>query len=169
MVSCSAINCGNSSFKYKIEQVKQWHWVLSNDKTLWKKWLAVIKGDPPYPMDNIFHLCTDCATSAMNIFSLISSANSKVERRSSSYSIQQLHQLSVSQRKWKYEKKKHDIIDEVCSFSKHSNDAFENIDITHVKKIMWLIQNIVWLLTLIFLTLLVHNVQIQVLFDAILC
>ena len=28
------------------------------------------------------------------------------------------------------EKKKNDIIDEACSFSKHSNDSFENVDIT---------------------------------------
>ena len=167
MVSCSAINCGNSSFKYKIEQVKLLHWVLSNDKTLWKKWLAVIKGDPPYQWI-IFFIYVLTALLQRWIFSAWSQVRSprwreevQVTRYRNSINCQ-FHKESENTRK------KHDIIDEVCSFRKHSNDTFENIDITHVRKMMWLIQNIVWLLILIFITLLVHNVQIQVLFDAIL-
>ena len=58
MVSCGAINCVNSSSKYKIEQVQGWHGVPSNDKTLRKKWLAAMRRDPPYPKDKNLHMWT---------------------------------------------------------------------------------------------------------------
>ena len=70
---------------------------------------------------------------------MILDTNSNVERRSSSYLIQlfvniQFHKKckknKKNQRSVVTREKKNDIIDEACSFSKHSNDSFENVDIT---------------------------------------
>ena len=70
---------------------------------------------------------------------MILDTNSNVERRSSSYLIQlfvniQFHKKSKKTKRIRealsQEKKENNIIDEACSFSKHSNDSFENVDIT---------------------------------------
>ena len=69
---------------------------------------------------------------------MILDANSNVERRSSSYLIQlfaniQFHKKSKKTKRIREalsQEEKNDIIDEACSFSKHSNDSFENVDIT---------------------------------------
>ena len=59
MVTCGAINCGNSSSKLKKDEGKGWHIVLHKpeDKLIRQKWLVAMKRDPPYPKDNNFYVC----------------------------------------------------------------------------------------------------------------
>ena len=51
MVTCSAINCGNSSTEKSVLKVKGWHKVPT-DKKLRKQWINSMRRDPPYPSDN---------------------------------------------------------------------------------------------------------------------
>ncbi|XP_057298998.1 uncharacterized protein LOC130629703 [Hydractinia symbiolongicarpus] len=59
MVTCGALNCGNSSTKKSVADVKGWHNVPTEkeNKQRRKKWLAAMKRDPPYPADTNFVLC----------------------------------------------------------------------------------------------------------------
>ena len=59
MVSCDAINCGNSSSKLKKDDVKEWHNVprKAEGKLLRQKWLVAMKREPPYPEDGHFYEC----------------------------------------------------------------------------------------------------------------
>lgn len=52
MVTCCAINCGKSSTKLKVDDVKGWHTVpyKPEDKLLRQKWIVAMKRDPPYPV-----------------------------------------------------------------------------------------------------------------------
>ena len=59
MVSCGAINCGDSSSKLKTNDVKGWHNVphKPKDMLLRQKWLVAMKRDPPYPKIEHFSVC----------------------------------------------------------------------------------------------------------------
>ena len=56
MVTCSAINCGNSSTKKSVLEVKGWHKVPT-DRKLRKQWIKSMRRDTPYPSDENFVLC----------------------------------------------------------------------------------------------------------------
>ena len=56
MVTCGAINCGNSSSKKKTSDVKGWHKVPTLDKLERMKWLHAMR-DLPYPSDKNFYIC----------------------------------------------------------------------------------------------------------------
>ena len=59
MVSCGAINRGNSSSKLKTDDMKGWHNVphKPKDMLLRQKWLVAMKRDPPYPKNEHFSVC----------------------------------------------------------------------------------------------------------------
>ena len=57
MVTCAAINCGNTSTKKKISDVQGWHPVPPPESpVLRKNWIIAMKGEPPYPKDEHFVL-----------------------------------------------------------------------------------------------------------------
>ena len=57
MVTCSALNCSNSSSKKLTTGVKGWHEVPSHDKVLRAAWIHAMQRDPPYPSQKNFVLC----------------------------------------------------------------------------------------------------------------
>ena len=56
MVTCSAINCSESSKRLSTAENKGWHQVPT-DPTLRKKWILAMKREPPYPCGANFVLC----------------------------------------------------------------------------------------------------------------
>ena len=58
MVTCGAINCGNSSSKKKPREVKGWHKVPPLDKVELMKWLHAMRRDPPYLSNENFYICS---------------------------------------------------------------------------------------------------------------
>ena len=56
MVTCGAINCGNSSSKKKTSDVKGWHKVPTLDTLERMKWLHAMRRDPTYPSDENFNI-----------------------------------------------------------------------------------------------------------------
>ena len=57
MVTCGAINCGNSSSKKKSSDVKGWHKILTLGNLERMKWLHAMRRDPPHPSDENFYIC----------------------------------------------------------------------------------------------------------------
>ena len=54
MITCGAINCGNSLSRKKTSDVKGWHKVPTSDKLERMKRLHAMRRDPPYRSDKNF-------------------------------------------------------------------------------------------------------------------